>query len=90
MSDQSIGTICCYQELKFGESFPKQNKKCCNIFSKHKEKKKKAVGLIMMMLKTVLLLWNKEFQVVPGKSVVIVMMLQSNWKYPVMETMMET
>ena len=44
----------------------------------------------MIMLKTVLLLWNKEFQVVPGKSVVIVMMLQSNWKYPVMETMMET
>lgn len=39
---------------------------------------------------TVILLGNKEFQAVPGKScVVIAMMLQSNWKYPVMETMME-
>ena len=57
VSDQSIKTICCYHELKFGESFPKQNSKCCNIFGKHnKDKKKKAAGLITIMLEAAILL----------------------------------
>lgn len=90
MSDQSIETICRYQELNFVESFPKQ-KKCCNIFGKHKEKKKKDVGLITIMLKQLYCSETKNFKLCLGKvSVVIAMMLQSNWKYPVMETMMET
>ena len=68
MSDQSIETICRYQELNFVESFPKQ-KKCCNIFGKHKEKKKKDVGLITIMLKQLYCSETKNFKLCLGKVV---------------------
>ena len=41
VSDQSVETIFHHHELKFGESFPKQNNKCCNIFGKHNKEKKR-------------------------------------------------
>ena len=70
VSDQSVETIFHYHELKFGESFPKQNNKCCNIFGKHnkEKKKKKAVGLIAIMVETATLLRNKGFQAVDRKT----------------------
>lgn len=69
VSDQSIETICRYQELNFVQSFPKQNKKCCNIFGKRKEKKKKDVGLITIMLKQLYCLETKNFKLCLGKVV---------------------
>ena len=65
VSDQSVETICLYHEKILGEWFEERFTKCCDIFKRHKTKKKPN-GRTKLKLDTVNKLRDRGYQAVPG------------------------
>ncbi|XP_065068338.1 ARL14 effector protein-like [Rhopilema esculentum] len=57
------GTICLHHEYVFRTKYEEKEKKCCNLFKKHK---KKAVGSLTLKLELAKQLKDKGISVVPG------------------------
>ena len=58
------GTICLHHEFLFGSKFERKEKKCCDVFQKHK---KKAVGIHKVTLHLARDLKEKGISVTPGQ-----------------------